>query len=701
MTTATDPPLELLLSDAEDRTPVLDGGLQAAALVGATSPPEPRNVSSQKLGAHDGDPNLLEIQRWAVIAPEGAAGDRLLGAVDALIRHRKEEQGVEPLIFRAPPGLDLERSMEWRDRVILPESRLEIDQPRYLMLLGDLEQVSLELQHVLAHGGFAGRVALAREDDYAAYADKVIRWEKAGRELPRLLTYTVQDGTSATSAGYRHLVQPCVELAERWRSAGQLELAETTSVRYEEEGPDELLAAAASDGADVLLSLSHGLGAPRAGWRTPELQRRRQGALCLGLDSDPLTAETIAGRPFLPGGVWLMVACFGAGTPKTSVYQPWLASLAARGGDASAAREALRSLPLGDQPPFLAALPQAALANPNGPLAVIGHIDLAWTFAFTDDGRVSRASQVFNALRALLSGSRAGVGLDVLMSHYRDANHKLTTAYQDRQQARIRDEPDPVDEHKLARQWMRRNDLRGYVLLGDPAAHLPLTRARARVGDPPPPSIITLKAPPRASTGTLLPATLPPPEPGPQDSLIHSFSQPDPDPPTRDPHATSGLHRSQRAPDPPPPSTPAPRDAAPAPVPRDIPATPAPPAPVPRDIPQPPVSRDIPATHAPVPRDIPATRAPSPALAAPAPPAPVSRDITAYVPAPDPAPSAPPAHALPADAARRRERAVLALLRGNEPAIVVATRHDVDLDDLLDWLERYRLAGRRELARDD
>lgn len=663
MTTAPEPPLELLLSDAEDRTPVLDGGLQAAALTGATSPSEPRNVSSQKLGAHDGDPNLLEIQRWAVIAPEGPAGDRLLGAVDALIRHRKEEQGVEPLIFRAPAGLDLERSMEWRDRVIYPESRLEIDQPRYVMLLGDLEQVSLELQHVLAHSGFTGRVALASENDYGAYADKVIRWEKAGRELPRLLTYTVQDGTSATSAGYRHLVQPCVDLAERWRSAGSLELAETISVRYEEEGPDELLAAAAGNEADVLLSLSHGLGAPRAGWKTPELMRRRQGALCLGLDSDPLTAETIAGRSFLPGGVWLMVACFGAGTPKTSVYQPWLASLASRGGDASAAREALRSLPPGDQPPFLAALPQAALANPNGPLAVIGHIDLAWTFAFTDDGRVSRASQVFNALRALLSGSRAGVGLDVIMSHYRDANHKLTTAYQDRQQAKARDEPDPVDEHKLARQWMRRNDLRGYVLLGDPAAHLPLTRARARVGDPPPPSIITLKAPPR----TLLPVTLPPPEPGPQDSQIHSFSQPDPDPPPF------------------------------APVPRDIPLQP-----VSRVIPQPPVSRDIPlsAAPAPVPRDIPATHAPSPARAAPAPPAPVAQNITTPAPPPGPA-STPPAHPLPADVARRRERAVLALLRGNEPANVVAARHDVDLDDLLDWLERYRLAGRRELARDD
>jgi transposase len=50
------------------------------------------------------------------------------------------------------------------------------------------------------------------------------------------------------------------------------------------------------------------------------------------------------------------------------------------------------------------------------------------------------------------------------------------------------------------------------------------------------------------------------------------------------------------------------------------------------------------------------------------------------------------------EAARRRERAVLALLRGAEAPQVIAARCGVTLDELFEWLERYREGGRRELG---
>lgn len=111
-------------------------------------------------------------------------------------------------------------------------------------------------------------------------------------------------------------------------------------------------------------------------------------------------------------------------------------------------------------------------------------MDLAWTFAFMDNGRGSRASRIFGALRALLSGSRAGVALDVLMQAYREANDDLTAGYQLQRDAAVRGQDNRTDTLKLARLWMHRNDLRGYVVLGDPAVHLPLARARARIGEP-------------------------------------------------------------------------------------------------------------------------------------------------------------------------------------------------------------------------
>ncbi len=613
---APDQPLDLLLSDAEERMPVLERGLPESALLAAAPPGEPRGAGSLYLDAPDRDPNLLDLQRWGVIAPEGEAGDRLLGAVAALLEHRRGEQGVKPRIFRAPAGLDVAGSMRWRDTVVRAEAVPEHERPRYLLLLGDLEQVSLELQHTLAHGAFVGRLALQDEAALGAYCDKVIAWERGSRELPRALYYTAQDGTSAISAGYRHLVQPCVEMTDRWREAGKLQLAQSITVPHDDNGPEALLAEAGRSEASVLLSLSHGLGAPRRGWSSPALQRRMQGALCLGLDAAPLDAAALGTEAFLPGGVWFMVACFGGGTPATSAYHPWLRTLADQGGDMQAAREVLRSLPRPGEPPFLAALPQAALANPKGPLAVIAHMDLAWTFAFMDNGRGSRASRIFGALRALLSGSRAGVALDVLMQAYREANDDLTAGYQLQRDAAVRGQDDRTDTLKLARLWMRRNDLRGYVVLGDPAVHLPLARARARIG-----------------------------EPG-MSSLLIDLRQ------LQRPAVVAG--------------------AAAAPVPEPAPQPPAPEEPIP-------LSFIAPA---------PAASAPPPAPPAPIPPTPP--------PLAAPAPVSPPgAPAASERSARRiRERAVLALLRGGETPQQIAARHGVELDDLFDWLERYRSAGR-------
>jgi hypothetical protein len=183
--------------------------------------------------------------------------------------------------------------------------------------------------------------------------------------------------------------------------------------------------------------------------------------------------------PFLPEGMWFCLACFGAATPPRSAFHAWLTLLAREGGQKDLSQAVLESLPKEGERPFLAALPQAALANPRGPLAVIGHGDLAWTYGFTTVGAPARgrASRITGALEVLANGSRAGVALDALMRAYREVNDGLMTEYQERQDALIEGRPDPVDPVEHAARWMERNDLRGYVLLGDPAARLCLRSA--------------------------------------------------------------------------------------------------------------------------------------------------------------------------------------------------------------------------------
>jgi hypothetical protein len=221
--------------------------------------------------------------------------------------------------------------------------------------------------------------------------------------------------------------------------------------------------------------VSHGLGTPPEGWKTTEEQWAQQGALSIK-HHEILTAERLRGQTFLPGGLWFFLACFGAGTPSSSVYQTWLERLAKDGAFGGKPAAVLRNLPAPGERPFIAALPQVALSNPAGPLAVIGHVDLAWSYGFSGGKMYSESRKVrfLSALEVMAQGSRAGVALDALSRFYRETNDALMAHFQleaDAQGAKTESVADRVERGQL---WMLRHDLRGYVLLGDPAARLPL-----------------------------------------------------------------------------------------------------------------------------------------------------------------------------------------------------------------------------------
>src|SRR5207253_1159717 len=100
----------------------------------------------------------------------------------------------------------------------------------------------------------------------------------------------------------------------------------------------------------VLFSVTHGAGAPAAGWATDTDQRALQGALRLSA-VEQLAARHVAAGPFLPGGLWLLFACFGAATPAESAYHQWLVDVAARGLLSEAKlKEVVASLPASGKP---------------------------------------------------------------------------------------------------------------------------------------------------------------------------------------------------------------------------------------------------------------------------------------------------------------------------------------------------------------
>ncbi|MGK3965481.1 hypothetical protein WMF38_15055 [Sorangium sp. So ce118] len=493
MTAVTPGPgtLELLLADATELLPTLPLGLPELWAGGAPRPAKtPRAVDALSLDMPDADPNDLALQRWSVIAPEGPAGDEALEAIAPLLRLREAEQGAKVEPYRVRPGMGVAEAAQWKADVLRDERVPEEEIPRYLLLLGDLDEVSAELQHVLANGAFVGRLHVAGPDGrpdpggYAAYAEKAVRWaqEPTGHGQPDALFFVADDGTGATRLGRHLLIEPCVTMAHRpgrrpFPAANIVDISGADTA-------DEFLRAGCAARPSVLLSVSHGLGRPRRGWTSVDHQRALQGALLVGAQGSSaplLTAEMLQSTPFLPGGLWFCLACFGAGTPKESAFHAWLSVLAREGVHAGRVQRVLESLPQGGERPFLAALPQAALRSPQGPLAVIGHLDLAWTYSFVDPGRTtqSRASRIFSCIQTMARGSRAGVAFDALMRSYREVNDELLSGYHAEEDARVWNRPSPVAPAQRSSAFMLRNDLRGYVLLGDPAARLPLQGSEA------------------------------------------------------------------------------------------------------------------------------------------------------------------------------------------------------------------------------
>ncbi|MFP2929323.1 hypothetical protein ACLESO_29805 [Pyxidicoccus sp. 3LG] len=480
--------LQLLLSRASTRRPFLEQGLPAEA---AGHAPEPAHLPGRAdvpwLEAENAHPDDLAAQRWGVIAPEGPEGDAMLDAIAPLIQLREQEQGAKALRYRAPPDLDETGAVEWRKEKYRVEQVPEEERPKYLLMLGDLHQLPIALQHVLAQGSYVGRLHVARPsgepdlEGYAAYARKVRAFETGTpeAEAPDVLTFVAADGSEASGCGRELLVEPFQALVEsRWKAKRP-----SLRLRFIPNPPPGLapiLQAGAEARSGVLLSVSHGLGLPTQE-ESEEAQRALQGALDLG-NGDVLGHEQLRDVPFLPGGMWFCLACFGAATPSQSEFHPWLAQLAEQGVATGPLDAVLECLPGPGRRPFVAALPQAALANPRGPLAILGHSDLAWAFSFaeTDGGSLrSRASRIASVLEILSKGSRAGVALGRLMKDYQEANNDLTAYAHARKVAEQKKKSDPVDPKKHSYLWMLRNDLRGYILLGDPAARLSLRRAAA------------------------------------------------------------------------------------------------------------------------------------------------------------------------------------------------------------------------------
>lgn len=441
------PTLHLLL--AGDDGPVLPDGI---ALPDRKQFKGVSRLASGFLGDPGGTPDDLAAQRWGLVLPDTADVPAVLDALRPLLDAREQEQGAqlhEP--YLAPTGMDLLDAQDWLDAHYENTIEDERDRPRYLLLVGDLHELTPELQRAASAVAWVGRIT-GDLDALAAYARKAA--EPRPTPFPTMHLFPVLDGTTATRVAWTEWLCPLHESLDDG-AIGPVDAHLPPTTEWD--------AGDLSGRRGVLLTSSHGHET-----REPELVRRLQGAPRLSRrPSDILTPDDIAAAPFVEGGLWVTLACFGGGMASRSVYAPWMKRLF-RGKVPGRLAAALTSL-APDGVPFVSGTVKAALASPTGPLAVIAHVDTAWSFAFSEGGdRAGRPKTLEDMLGVLAKGRRVGVAHRVLVDRCRvwdGVLHRLAE-----KAARRRNTPE--DDLREAKLRLMRADLCSYLLFGDPAAYV-------------------------------------------------------------------------------------------------------------------------------------------------------------------------------------------------------------------------------------
>jgi hypothetical protein len=412
---------------------------------------------------HPIDPDDLSEAGWGVIfAPEITELEK--EALSPLLALRREQAGARFQDFDGKayrPG-DNNRSFLGRcDAGPGPVNPTKA--PYYLLIVGSPESIPYRFQYLLDVQYAVGRLHFDRAEEYARYAQTVVAAERATfRHSRELAFFGVRNyADRATQMSADHLIAPLSQHFAREDPSWMIK------VWLAEEATRANLSGllGGSQTPALLLSASHGIGFPMEDPR----QLRHQGALLCQDWPGPFrhrgpinedfyfAGDHLASSADLRGMIAFFFACFGAGTPKMDDFAHLLG-----GPQKGLAPHA-----------FVAGLPKHLLGHPNGALAVIGHVERAWSCSFLWERTGAQLAAFQSAISALLSGKRIGFAMEPFNIRYAELAAVLTSELEDQKYRWPRPEIETLSEDEtLAGLWTAHNDARSYVVLGDPAVRL-------------------------------------------------------------------------------------------------------------------------------------------------------------------------------------------------------------------------------------
>ncbi len=422
-------------------------------------------LTSKRRSLKEGvDPKDLSQSGWGVIFAHEDK-EKLPGIKESLGRLLALRKGQAGIRYREFIAVDAYRPDESKTDFLArhgagpgPVDPTRV--PYYLLIVGGPESIPFSFQYQLDVQYAVGRLHFDTLDEYARYAENVIRAETTPVGTNEDVVFFGVDNPDdpATQLSAAHLVQPLAEkIAPEVAAAGRpirtLLGPEATKTNLAKLlGGDETPA--------LLFSASHGMGFPPADPR----QLPHQGALlCQDWPGPAAWKGPIPGDHYFsaddletgtgPQGLLaFLFACYGAGTPRMDDF----------------AHQTFRAPTAISPHPFIARLPQRLLSQPGGgALAVIGHVERAWGYSFLWDQAGSQLAVFESTLKRLLSGHPIGSAMEYFNQRYAELSTVLSEELRGIQFGKI------VDDLALAGMWTANNDARSYVVLGDPAVRLP------------------------------------------------------------------------------------------------------------------------------------------------------------------------------------------------------------------------------------
>lgn len=428
------------------------------------------------------DPLQLSQAGWGLVFPHEAdasapLANAILAQLAPLLAWRREQAGAryhEPILGNLGyrPGESklsfLARLKTATAGAVDPEKL-----PYYLLLVGSPEQIPWGFQAHLDVQYAVGRLYFDDLADYRRYADSVVRVEKQGSPRPRRMALfaPANAGDAASEQSCNQLVAP---LAASLRTAMPgLEIQ--TALREAADRKQLRAWLAGSDTPSLLLTAAHGLE-----YDADDAQQyERQGGLVCADWPGTSWSGTLPEEFFVTGDqlrresgdasglIAFCFSCYTGGCPQLDAYT--------HHREGRTRRLAPKA--------FVGGLPRALLGGLLGgsALAVIAHVDRAWSLSFLPPGTRAQAPILTADFQSTLQRLCTGAPVGLAMEYFNQRFAELSTLVSARIDEWVQEQKQPAKldaggaalPNDLVSLWTAHSDARDYVVLGDPAVRLP------------------------------------------------------------------------------------------------------------------------------------------------------------------------------------------------------------------------------------